>query len=91
MKNRQVDGLIIKSGPTESGELPPPTTPPPSYPVGGEMLPVDKLSVFLSNFWFILILLLFLPLALIFYKRRNMALRFFTPLVSRFFEYRRLL
>jgi len=83
-----VEALSVKSGPTESGV---PTTPPPSHPVGGELLPVDKLSVFLSQFWLLMFLIFLLPVAFLLYKKRSVALKFFSPLLSRFFEFQRFL
>ncbi|MCX6660473.1 MAG: hypothetical protein NTX81_08905 [Candidatus Bathyarchaeota archaeon] len=83
MAASRTQALTFKSGPTESGAV---AT---SNPVGGTLLPIDKLSVFLSNFWFILILLLLVPFGIIFYKKRDVALKSFMPLISRFLEYRR--
>jgi hypothetical protein len=80
----QAEALSLKSGPTQSGEYTPPVTPVQPQPVGGVMLPVDKLSVFLSNYWMLVILVLLLPLAVLFYKKREMALRLLTPILSRF-------
>jgi len=48
------------------------------------MLSVDKLSVFLSNYWILVVLVLLLPVALVLYKKREMALKLLTPLLSRF-------
>ena len=48
------------------------------------MLPVDKLSVFLSNYWILVVLLLLLPAALVLYKKREIALKLLTPVLSRF-------
>ena len=73
-----VDALSLKSGPTQSGTI---AQPPP--PVGGEMFAADKLSVFMSNYWLAVILLLLLPLAVLFYKKRELALRLFAPLLLR--------
>lgn len=83
MAGSRTQALTFKSGPTESGAAATPN------PVGGTLIPIDKLSVFLSNFWFILILLLLVPFGIIFYKKRDVALKSFTPLISRFLEYRR--
>jgi len=47
------------------------------------MFAADKLSVFMSNYWFALVLLLLLPLAVLFYKKRELALRLLTPLLLR--------
>ena len=69
----------MKPGPTQSG-----IDPTPHPPVGGEMFAADKLSVFLSNYWLAVILLLLLPLAVLFYKKRELALRLLTPLLLRF-------
>ncbi|MCP8311103.1 MAG: hypothetical protein L6N94_06365, partial [Candidatus Methylarchaceae archaeon HK01M] len=65
MRKRRVDALNLKSGPTESGEAPAPIEPiEPSTPVGGELLPA------VSQYW-LLILLLLLPLGLLLYKKRS--------------------
>lgn len=81
-RNSRVEALSLKPGPTQSGGIgqPPPQAP----PVGGEMLPVDKLSVFLSNYWILVVLVLLLPVVMVFYKKREMALKLLTPLLSRF-------
>jgi hypothetical protein len=74
----RVDALSLKPGPTQSGNI---AQPPP--PVGGEMFAADKLSVFMSNYWLAVILLLLLPLAVLFYKKRELALRLLAPLLLR--------
>jgi len=74
----RVDALSLKSGPTQSGII---VHPPP--PVGGEIFAADKLSVFMSNYWLAVILLLLLPLAVLFYKKRELALRLLAPLLLR--------
>lgn len=71
--------MNIKSGPTESGE---------EVPVAGELVPIDKLSVFLSSSWILILLILVLPIAFILYRKRDVSLKILTPLVSRLFEYR---
>ena len=78
----RVEALTVKPGPTESGVAPP--SPPPPTPVGGELIPIDKLSVFLSNFWLLIILILLLPAVIIFYRKRNVLLKFLSPLIFRF-------
>lgn len=65
MKKR-VDALTVKSGPTESGV----EINGGNHFVGGDILPVDKLSLLLSRNW-MLILLLLLPLSFLLYKKRN--------------------
>jgi len=82
LKTRQPQALTVKSGPTESGGLPE------AAPVGGEMVPVDKLSVFLSSSWILILLILMLPVSLILYRKRNVTMKFLSPLVSRLFEYK---
>ena len=67
MAKRNVDALILKAGPTESGA----TTSPPPGPVGGEVIPIDKISLFLSQYWFLIAILL-LPVAYVLYKKRSM-------------------
>jgi hypothetical protein len=54
------------------------------------MLPVDKLSVFLSNYWLFVLLLFMLPFAFLFYKKREFALKLLTPLFSRIFQLMRI-
>jgi len=77
--------LTIKPGPTESGVEP---TPPPHTPVGGELIPIDKLSVLLANFWLLILLILLLPVAIVFYRKRNLVLKFLTPIIFRFLEHK---
>jgi len=62
LKNKRVDALNIKSGPTESG----------IESVSGEVLVVDKLVVFISQFWPILILLI--PFGFLLYKKSDTVL-----------------
>lgn len=64
-----IEALTLKSGPTESGV----SSPSPS-PVGGEIIPIDKLSLLLSHYWLFLILLL-LPFGFLLYKKRHFILR----------------
>ncbi|MGB6680926.1 MAG: hypothetical protein WBF08_06355 [Candidatus Bathyarchaeia archaeon] len=79
MKARRIQALTVKSGPTVSGDY--------ATPVAGEMVPVDKLSVFLSISWILILLILVLPVALILYRKRDATLKFLSPLVSRLFEF----
>jgi len=65
LATRKVDGFSLKAGPTQSGAVPAPTP----YPVGGEIVGIDALSVFLSKYW-ILLLLLLIPVAFALYKKR---------------------
>jgi len=65
MKKR-VDALTITSGPTISG-IPSPNG---NDLVGGDVLPIDKLALFLSQNW-VLFLLFLLPLSLLLYKNRR--------------------
>ncbi|MFC1507345.1 hypothetical protein ACFLQ6_09805 [Thermoproteota archaeon] len=81
MKARQIQALTVKSGPTESGAQP-------RTPVAGEMIPIDKLSVFLSSSWLLILLILILPVAFILYRKRDVTLKILSPLVSRLFNYR---
>jgi hypothetical protein len=80
MKARRTQALTIKSGPTESGTVMEPS-------VGGEMVPIDKISVFLSSSWILILLILMLPVAFILYRKRDVALKLLNPLVSRLFEF----
>ncbi|MGB6680693.1 MAG: hypothetical protein WBF08_05130 [Candidatus Bathyarchaeia archaeon] len=57
--------------------------------VGGQAVPVDKLSIFLSNFWLLIMLIMVIPIAFLIYRNRS-ALKFITPLISRFLEFRRM-
>lgn len=75
MKKRQVDGFNIKAGPTVSGALPP-------EPVGGEFIPINKLSLLLAQYWLLIILLL-VPFALLLYAKRGLAMKLFSPIVTR--------
>ena len=84
LKARRIQALTVKSGPTESGNF----TPTPPAPVGGEMIPIDKLSVFLSSSWILILLIMILPVAFILYRKRDVTLKILSPLVSRLFDYR---
>ena len=64
MRKKHVDALRIKPGPTESGGSGTPA-PVADQPVGGELLPA-----FLSQYWLLIVLVL-IPLALLFYKKRS--------------------
>ncbi len=79
LKTRRIQALNLRTGPTESGTAP--------APVGGEMLPIDKLSVFLSSSWILILLILILPVAFILYRKRDVTLKILSPLVSRLFDY----
>lgn len=57
--------------------------------VGGQSVPVDKLSIFLSNFWLVIMLIMVIPIAFLLYRNRN-TLKFITPLISKFLEFRRM-
>jgi hypothetical protein len=81
LKAIRTQALKFRSGPTKSGELP---------PVGGEMVPVDKLSIFLSSSWILILLILIFPIAFILYRKRDVTLKILNPLVSRLFEYAQL-
>jgi len=83
LKARRMQALTVRSGPTESGN----GTPTPPAPVGGEMIPIAKISVFLSSSWVLILLILILPVAFILYRKRDVTLKFLSPLVSRLFEY----
>lgn len=49
---------------------PTPTPTPTPIPVGGEVVGTDVISVFLSNYWLLIVILL-VPLAFALYKKRN--------------------
>jgi hypothetical protein len=51
------------------------------------MLPVDKISVFLSSSWILILLIMILPVVFILYRKRNVTLKILSPLVSRLFDY----
>ncbi len=78
LKAKRISALTVKSGPTESGF---------ESTVAGELVPVDKLSIFLSSSWILILLLLILPVAFILYRKRDMALKLPSPFVSRLFDY----
>ena len=79
LKARHTQALTVKSGPTQSGVD--------VTPVGGEMIPVDKVSVFLSSSWILILLILIAPIAFILYRKRDVTLKILSPLVSRVFEF----
>lgn len=76
MANRRVDGLSFKAGPTESGRGP-------SDAVGGEMVDINVVAVFLSRYW-LLILILLIPLAVVLYKKRSVIPKWFLQLMYKF-------
>ncbi len=80
LKARRTQALMVNSGPTKSGGSP-------STPVAGELVPVDKLSVFLSSSWILILLIMILPVVFILYRKRNVTLKILSPLVSRLFDY----
>ena len=80
MTRRRVDGLSIKAGPTESGG--PTPTPPPAIPVGGEVVDVNVISVFLSQYWPLIVVML-IPLAFALYAKRNALPKWFLRLMYR--------
>jgi hypothetical protein len=51
------------------------------------MIPVDKISVFLSSSWLLILLVLILPVVFILYRKRDVTLKILSPLVSRLFEF----
>jgi hypothetical protein len=71
---KRVQGLNVESGPTESGCL--------GGPVGGEILAADKLSIFFSNYSVLLVLLMFLPIFVLFWKKRGKVLGLLSPFIS---------
>ncbi|MFC1507362.1 hypothetical protein ACFLQ6_09890 [Thermoproteota archaeon] len=81
MKAKRTQALTLKSGPSPCG-IEAPT------PVSGELIPVDKLSIFLSSSWILILLILVIPVAFILYRKRDVALKILNPLVSRTFELR---
>ena len=80
LKTRRIQALTFKPGPTESGRIN-------GAPVGGEMVPIDKMFVFLSSSWILLLLILMLPVVFILYRKRDVTMKLLNPLVSRLFEY----
>lgn len=66
MKNHNVEAFNIKSGPTQSGDGAAPI----DGSVGGEILSIDKLSVFISQYWLLLLLIL-IPFSYVLYKKRH--------------------
>jgi hypothetical protein len=51
------------------------------------MVPVDKISVFLSSSWLLILLVLIFPVVFILYRKRDVTLKILSPLVSRLFEF----
>ncbi|OGD54147.1 hypothetical protein A3K80_02280 [Candidatus Bathyarchaeota archaeon RBG_13_38_9] len=80
LKVRHPQALKFSSGPTQSG------IEPEARIIGGEMVPVDKLSMFLSSSWILILLILILPVAFILYRKRDVTLKMLRPQVSRLFE-----
>jgi hypothetical protein len=80
LKARQTQALTVKSGPLGNGATP-------GYPVAGELAPIDKISVFLSSSWILILLILIAPIAFILYRKREVTLKILSPLVSRLFEF----
>jgi hypothetical protein len=72
-----VEAFSIKEGPTESGE--PATFKPIIEAVGGEILPFNLLEVF-PKYW-ILIFALLLPVFVVLYKKRDLALNFISRII----------
>ena len=71
MKNSKVEAFNIKSGPTESGiEDGAGGLDGFGGEVGGEVFSIDKLSVFLSQYWLLLLLIL-IPFSYVIYKKRK--------------------
>jgi hypothetical protein len=54
--------------------------PPTQYPVGGEVVGINTVSVFLSTYWPLLVLLV-VPLAFVFYKKRSAIPKWFVRLM----------
>ncbi|MGQ9719540.1 MAG: hypothetical protein ACUVWK_06880 [Nitrososphaerales archaeon] len=77
LKKKHVSALTLEPGPTESGVPAPPTS---SQPVGGELLP--NAFPILSQYWLLMILLL-LPLLFLFYKKRSRLMPLFLRLLTR--------
>jgi len=81
LAKRKVDGLNFKMGPTQSGLAQSPSPTP--NPVGGEIVGIDALSVFLSKYWLLLLLLL-IPVAFVLYKKRFALPKWFMRLMYLF-------
>jgi len=81
MAKRKVDGLSFKAGPTQSGASP--TATPTSFPVGGEIVGVDTVSVFLSTYWLLIVILL-IPHGFALYKKRSAIPKWFLRLTYLF-------
>ncbi len=82
MTKRKVDGLSFKAGPTHSGLISTPPTPTP-FPVGGEVVGINTVSVFLSTYWPLIIMLL-IPLGFALYKKRYAMPKWFLRLMYLF-------
>jgi len=81
LAKRNVDALTLKAGPTQSGV---PSPSPPPQPVGGEIIPIDKISVFLSQYWILIAILVALPLMLALYKKRSALPKWFMRVMCLF-------
>ncbi len=66
-------GLISSAQAAFVGGPPPTSTP---FPVGGEVGGIDTISVFLSTYW-LLIVILIVPLAFALYKKRSVIPKWF--------------
>lgn len=71
---RKVDGLSIKAGPTQSGVQ--------QYAVGGEIVNGNVLGTLLSQYWLLLLILL-VPLAFALYKKHNVLPKWFMRFMYR--------
>lgn len=71
--------LLATGGTVTPSPSPSPSPLPTSYPVGGEIVGIDSLSVFLSKYW-LLILLLLIPVAFALYKNRSALPKWFQRL-----------
>ncbi len=80
LAKRKIDGLSIKPGPTQSGIL---VGTQDHYPVGGEVTGINAISVFLSTYWPLIVILL-IPIGLFLYKKRSAIPQWFIRLMYLF-------
>jgi hypothetical protein len=71
--------LLATGGTVTQSPSPSPSPLPTAYPVGGETVGIDTLSVFLSKYWLLLLLLL-IPVAFALYKNRSVLSKWFLRL-----------
>jgi hypothetical protein len=80
MARRKIDGLDFKAGPTQSGLAATPTPSSTPLQVGGEMMDINLVSVILSKYWPLVVIML-VPFAFVLYKKRSAVPKWFFRLM----------